>query len=254
MKRYFLAIAFVAITATASASSGQETGPCRALVSTVGSAEIRVVPDLADLSFEVQVRDTDLSKARKEQAERITKVLTALRQVGITESELQTSQVHLTPEYQNREESPFGPSARRRPESVKVVFYNVSQSISCTLHDVSKVPNVTADALAAGVTAVYGASLRTSQLRKYRDQARAMAIRSAKEKAVALASELGAKVGRPFTITEHSVGYRSPSNFNNSIPMQRSVAAPFESDGTAPGFAPGTISVDAQVSVSFILE
>jgi hypothetical protein len=251
MKRYLLAMALVAVTATGTASLGQETSPCRPLVSTTGSAEIRVVPDVADLSFQVQIRDRDLSKARKEQAERITKVLAALRTAGITESELQTSQVHIAPQYRNREDEPFPAEGRRHQESPNVLFYSVSQSISCTLHDVSKIPNVTADALSAGITRVSGANLRTSQLRKYRDQARAMAIRSAKEKAVALASELGAKVGRPFTITEQSgdddIRY-------NSTAFQRSSAAPIDSDGTAPGFAPGTISVNAQVSVSFLLE
>jgi uncharacterized protein YggE len=44
----------------------QENVPCRPLVSTAGSAEIRVVPDLADLVFQVEARNADLTKARTE--------------------------------------------------------------------------------------------------------------------------------------------------------------------------------------------
>src|SRR5688572_4990739 len=95
------------------------------LVTTSGSALVRVVPDLADLSFEVEVRNIDLAVARKQQAERATKLLAALRAAGIAENELQSSQVQLTADYTDR-----------RQETEKIRFYRVSQTISCTLHDV----------------------------------------------------------------------------------------------------------------------
>ena len=170
---------------------GQQPGPLPPLISTSGSAQIRVVPDLADLYFEVEVRNADLTVARKQQAERATKVLAALRAAGVVEAELQSSQVQIAPDYTDR-----------RQETEKIKFYRVSQNISCTLHDIKKVPDVTTDAVAAGATGVREVSLRTSQLRKYRDEARAKAIHTAKEKATALATELGAKVGKPYAITE----------------------------------------------------
>jgi uncharacterized protein YggE len=254
MKRDFLRliIAIASFTAPVSVLSAQETAQCRPLVSTTGSAEIRVAPNLADLSFEVEVRNADLTKARTEQAERVSKVLATLRSAGIKESELQTSQIAIVPNYGNREADPFGADGRRLVESATARFYSVSQSISCTLHDVKKLANVTADAVAAGVTGIQGATLRTSDLRKYRDQARAQAIRAAKEKAVALAGELGAKVGRPFSITE-SPEYGGSSMFNEGN-YQRTASAGPAGEGDQPAFAPGTVSVSAHVSVSFLLE
>ncbi len=249
MKRH---ISFLVIVlAAAAVTSGQETVPGRALVSTTGSAEIRVVPDLADLIFQVEVRNANLSQAQKEETERVTKVLAALRGAGITESELQTSQVEIAPRYDNRVNEPFA------LESTAVRFYSVSQHISCTLHDVKRIPAVTADAVSAGVTGISGAVLRTSELRMYRDQARAKAIRAAKEKAVALASELGAKVGRPYTITENATESRWPwSTYNHAANSQVNEASGARAvgDATESTFAPGRITVSASVSVSFILE
>ena len=43
----------------------QQAAPLAPLVSTSGSAMVRVVPDLADLSFAVEVRNADLTLARK---------------------------------------------------------------------------------------------------------------------------------------------------------------------------------------------
>jgi uncharacterized protein len=256
MNQYFPFLAALAVFATASALPGQETTPGRALVSTVGSAEIRVVPDLADLVFQVEVRNANLSKARKDQAERATKVLAALRSAGVAERDLQTSQVDIVPHYDNRENeaaAPFGPEGRRPQESPTARFYSVSQYISCTLRDVRKIPSVTADAVLAGVTGTQGATLRSTELRKYRDQARANAVKAAKEKAVALAGELGAKVGRPYSISENS--YYEGNRMLNSAPVyQGSAAAPGGSDSAESTFVPGTISVGANVSVSFLLE
>lgn len=247
--RLFLAVS-IPLTIT-SLLLAQDSTSCRPLVSTTGSAEVRVVPDLADLAFQVEARNTDLTKARNEQAERMSRVLTTLRNAGVKNSELQTSQVEIVPHYDNRAEAPFSPtSGRPSVESVTARFYSVSQSVACTLHDVKKVANVTADAVTAGVTGVREATLRTSELRKYRDQARAQAVRAAKEKAVALAGELAAKVGRPFTITESaSEGW----GMLNSVPQQRAVSVGGD-DGEESTFAPGMISISARVSVSFILE
>jgi uncharacterized protein YggE len=212
--------------------------PCRPLVSTTGSAEIRVVPDLADLVFQV---------------DRMSKVLGMLRHAGIKDSELQTSQVEIVPHYENDNRG-GGPFSESRPvESVAARFFSVSQYVSCTLHDVKKVANVTTDAVAAGVTGIQGVSLRTSELRKYRDQARSQAIRAAKEKAVALAGELGAKVGRPFSITEKENTNDFGNPMFNSSNFQRSVSAPGGENGET-SFVPGTISISARVSVSFLLE
>jgi hypothetical protein len=227
--------------------------PCRPLVSTTGSAEIRVVPDLADLVFQVEARSATLMNARLDQADRMSKVLGMLRHAGIKDSELQTSQVEIVPHYENDNRG-GGPFSESRPvESVAARFFSVSQYVSCTLHDVKKVANVTADAVAAGVTGIQGVSLRTSELRKYRDQARSQAIRAAKEKAVALAGELGAKVGRPFSITEKENTNDFGNPMFNSSNFQRSVSAPGGENGET-SFVPGTISISARVSVSFLLE
>jgi uncharacterized protein YggE len=216
--------------------------PLPPLVSTTGSAQIRVVPDLADLSFEIEVRNADLAVARKLEAERAAKLLAALRAAGVAEADLQSSQVQIAANYTDN-----------RQETEKVKFFRVSQTISCTLQDVKKVPDITAEAVAAGATGVNAVSLRTSQLRKYRDEARASAIRAAKEKAIALATELGVKVGKPYTIIE-GAGYDWRASLSNSNSIQVAAAGDAAGDGTVATFAPGTISISANVSVSFILE
>ena len=236
-----LLMLLAAVLAAPTIVSAQQPGVLPPLVSTSGTAEIRVVPDLADLSFGVEVRHTDLKEARKQQAERASKVLAVIRAAGVVEKDLQASQVEIQPSYTDH-----------REETETVQFYSVSQQITCTLHDVSKVTDVTAAVVTAGATSVESASLRTSELRKYRDEARAKAIKAAKEKAIALATELGSVVGKPYAITEAtSTDWRGSQGMFNAL-GQGGNSEPEE--GAASTFAPGTISIEATINVSFLLQ
>ena len=80
------------------------------------------------------------------------------------------------------------------------------------------------------------------------------AIRFAKEKATALATELGAKVGKPYSITEGQ-GPAWWGQHNTNGGQGGGQGNPAESLNEAqPTFAPGTITVSATISVSFLLE
>ena len=243
MKIFLVALAIVLTTPFLRA----QVAPEPATVSTTGTAEIKVVPDLADLSFEVEVRNADLATARKDQIDRATKVIAALRATGIAEADLQAADITIAPNYTENQ--------RDKVEMAKVRFFTVSQRVVVTLHDVKKVPNVIASAFNAGATEMRGAELRTSELRKHRDTARSNAIKAAKEKAIALAGELGAKVGKPYRIAEQTyASYDNNRNisFNNGV--QVAIAPEGDSDATGAAFAVGTISVSASVSVTFLLE
>ena len=232
-------ISFALLSLVASVATAQQPPSPPPLISTSGNAVIRVVPDLVDIRFEVEIRNSDLTLARQQQSERTVKVLAALRAAGVAETDLQSSHIQISPNY-----------TENRVETEKVRFYSVTQSVSCTLHDLKKLPDLIAGAVAAGATSVERASFRTSELAKHRADARAKAIRAAKEKAIALASELGAKVGKPYTITENS-----GSDWSGNIITPNVINQPIFTQGDAsPTFAPGTIAVSETINVSFILE
>jgi hypothetical protein len=85
----------------------------------------------------------------------------------------------------------------------------VRKTLIITLNDITKFDDVLSGALLAGANYVHGIEFRTTELRKYRDQARAMAIKAAREKADALAAELGLEVTKALSISESGVGWFS---------------------------------------------
>jgi uncharacterized protein YggE len=103
------------------------------------------------------------------------------------------------------------------------------------------------DVLKAGVTRLSNVEFRNSKIRQHRDQARAMAIRAAQEKAKLLAGEIGQSIGPAYSITE--AGENRYDNVSQNVAGTAGRAAE-ESEGA---IAPGSISVTAQVTVSFRL-
>ena len=105
-----------------------------------------------------------------------------------------------------------------------------------------------------------GIEFRTTELRKHRDSARALAIQAAREKATAMAKDAGQAIGQPITIHEDYTTWYSPWNSwwgsssgrsaaQNVVQNAPSGATPERDDG----LAPGQIAVDASVTVSYEL-
>jgi uncharacterized protein YggE len=146
----------------------------------------------------------------------------------------------------------------------------VRRAYAVTLRDVSRLDDLLRLILASGANHVDGYELRTTQLRKYRDDVRKKAIRAAREKADALAGELGCTVGLPTSIGEGFYGWlgtygywgygsgswgRWGSGYNQGQAqnVSYSVAGASGSGDEPSGTPVGQIGVKAQVSVVFEL-
>jgi uncharacterized protein len=218
------------------------------LITVTGEAEVRVVPDEVILTLGVETWDKNLDVAKSRNDEIVKKVLALAADYDIPPEHVQTDYIGIEPRYKDGyyEERDF-------------IGFFVHKTIVITLRDLSKFEDLLSGALTAGVNYVQGIEFRTTELRKYRDEARALAIQAAKEKAIALAGELGQKVGEPQTIQEDQSGWWSGysawwgSRWGGA--MSQNVIQ--EMGGTAgtegSSVAPGQIDVNARVTVSFEL-
>jgi len=175
-------------------------------------------------------------------------VLALATQYGIDPQHVQTDYMGIEPRYRDG-----------YYEARDFVGFFVHKTVVITLRDLSKFESLLTDVLGSGVNYVQGVEFRTTELRKNRDTARGLAIQAAQEKAVALAGELGQKVGEPLTIQEEQNAWWSGYNAwwgsrwggamtQNVIQEASGAALPAEGS-----LAPGQIAVSARVSVSFEL-
>lgn len=219
------------------------------IITVSGEAEVRVVPDEVILTLGVETWDKNLDLARRQNDQVVAAVLALADGVGIAPEHVQTDYVGIEPRYRNGyyEERDF-------------IGYFVHKTVVITLRDLAKFEGLLAQSLDAGVNYVHGIQFRTTELRKHRDEARALAVQAAREKAEALAGELGQAVGEPRLVEEVQSGWGSGYNawwgsrwgagMSQNV-IQEIGAGDLFAEG---GLSPGQISVSAKVSASFELK
>jgi uncharacterized protein YggE len=229
--------AFLALTSF-STFAQQPNPQLPPLVTVSGTGEIKVQPDEIMLNLAVETRTKTLEDARKQNDDKAASILAYLKKYGVDSKHVQTAFMNVQPDYRNE----YGTTT---PE-----FYMATKTIAVLVKKVDKFDELLSGIYKAGANRVDGIELRTSELKKYRDQARKLAVQAAKEKAILLTSELGSKVGRVYNITENSGGaypvpYRAMAN-----KMSESMMA----DAGGPTISVGQITVSATVDASFVIE
>jgi len=225
----------------------QPTCDATRTVQVTGSALINVTPDRALIQLGVQSNGVTPSAVQSANAAAMQAVIEVLEAQGVEAKDIATDLYLIEPVYKDY-------------DALIIKGYRINNVVAVTLRDVKKTSTILAAALDAGANQVVNVELYTSELRKYRDQARELAVKAAKEKAQALASAAGAQVGCVLTINENSWSYynglwggRSQNAWTQNTVQN---AAPSGGDSGSAGDEPislGQISVKADVGVTFSL-
>jgi uncharacterized protein len=223
------------LIAFAPVSTAQECGPRPRLVSVTGTAEINVAPDQVTMSLGIESRDKDLLVAKSKHDERVKKVIALAHNAGVEQKDIETSALRMAPNYSEEKVPRF-------------LGYEVSQTMEITLKDLSKYEGLMTKLLEGGINRVDNVNFYVRETRKLKDEARLKAIRAAKEKAVAMATELGQTVGKPWEVSEDT-GWNAFQATANSYASNSPRAVEEEST-----VAPGQVTIRASVRASFQLE
>ena len=215
-------------------------------IRTSGSAVIRVQPDRASIRFGVQTFGATPRSTQAENEAIVKRVYQAIRDQGVEAKDIGTDYFSIRPQYDFPN--------RGKPS---LVGYWSENAIQVTLRDVDRLSDVLVAALDAGATGVDDLTFTTTRLRELRDQARAMAVQAAIEKAQALAGAAHVSAGQASSIQEQSWSYyygssNSRGQTMNQVQNVMQEAAP---SGSAPAvddgeFSLGQIVVQAQVDVT----
>ncbi|HET6603534.1 MAG TPA: SIMPL domain-containing protein [Xanthomonadaceae bacterium] len=203
------------------------------LLQVSAQAEVRRKPDLARISAGVITQATEAQAAMAANAERMQRVVAAIRQAGIADKDIRTTGVHLQPQYAYGE--------NRAPQ---LTGYQVSNTVHVTVREMERI-GPTLDALVAqGANQVNGPDFGIEDEDAVRDQARTEAVQKARRRAQIYAEAAGLAVRRIVAITE-SGGYAPPT------PYPRMAMAKLESADTP--VEPGENVVGASIEVWFEL-
>jgi hypothetical protein len=169
----------------------EETCDSSRSVHVSGAAVVYVTPDRALLQLGVQSNGATPDGVRSVNAQDIQNVIQAVGALGVQAKDIATDYYIVYPVYDDY-------------NSLFIKGYRIDNTVSITLRDVNLVDDVLIAALKAGANEVQDLQFYSSELRKYRDQARALAMEAAGEKAQALAEAAEAQAGCILSISENS--------------------------------------------------
>ena len=138
-------------------------------ISVSGTGRVVISPDVADLRIGVSATKPTVKAAREAAAESMTRVVAALKKLGIADTDIQTTILSLQPVYDY--------STNTNPP--RLTGYTLANSVSVTVRNLDNVGDAIDNSLAAGATTFDGVSFRVDDPAKAEAQARAAAMAQA---------------------------------------------------------------------------
>ena len=210
----------------------------RIMVNGEGRAEL--VPDMALLQLSV-TRDADTARqALDANSAAMAQVIKALRDQGIAERDIQTSNFGIQPRYVYPQ-----PKAQGEREPPRIVGYTVRQGLNVRVRDLAKLGAIIDQSVTLGVNEGGNIMFTNDDPSAAIDKARAGAVQDATARAKTLASAAGVKLGRLLEISENTYDL-APA------PMMRAEMMASDAAATAP-VAAGENSYRVTVSVSYAI-
>jgi uncharacterized protein YggE len=241
MKKIFLILTVLLCAVVAKAEPVQKPGD-KQIFYVSADAEIYVKPNRVRLTLGVSERSKDLRAAKERMSETLQKAIAFCKTNGVQDKHIQTSYLSIYPDY--RYDDDKAKSLLRH--------YALTQSFTITLEDPDKYETILYSLLGMGINNVQNVSFTTSELRKYRDEARLAAVQAAQEKAKLLTEAAGLKLGKVVNIQEGQIAHIAARISQNVAPAPAQAAA--ATAGLGEGFALGTIPVKAEVTMAYELE
>ena len=239
-----LAFSLVLLASFCSAQSISE----QHTINVTGDAEVKVVPNRITIMFGVETRDASLEAATSKTDAAVKRVIAAARQLGVDEGDIQTDLIQVYISY--NQNSP-----------TTISYYTTDKGIQVVLKDAAKFGTLLQSGLRAGANKINDVIFSTTDLRKYRDEARAMAVKAAIEKAHDLATAAGVHIAeKPLNINSSSgggfwygYGWGRGYGYGAQNAVQNSAGAG-SGGGIDGSVALGKISVTASVEMIFEIE
>uniref|UniRef100_UPI0035CA1D28 SIMPL domain-containing protein n=1 Tax=uncultured Sphingomonas sp. TaxID=158754 RepID=UPI0035CA1D28 len=193
------------------------------------------VPDVATIRAGVVTQGHTAAAALADNAERMARVLAAVKKAGVAPRDVRTANVSLSPQYRYTDGQPPA-----------VTDYQASNSVAIRFRDVAKSGAILDALVAQGSNQIDGPNLSIDQPDAALDEARISAVKIATARAQLYAKAAGLTVVRVVSIAE------SGSNDGGSPPpmvfMARAKAAP------ATDIVAGETEVSVTLAVRFLLK
>jgi len=186
-----------------------------------GKGELTVKPDIATISFSVMEENMDVAVASDAVNTRIAAIIASLKANGVDEKDIKTTGYNIYPRYDylTSQVYPYGGKQT-------LAGYDVTQSISLKIRDLTKAGKIVTDLGTLKVTDMSGLNFTNDKYDDLVKEARDEAIVQARSEATKLAKALGVRLVK---IVGYSEGGNYPVYYDRAVmsaaPMGKGVEA-----------------------------
>jgi uncharacterized protein len=239
--KLLLAALMIGAATLPAAAQAQQVAAARPIAGTQldvsATGKVTRVPDIAIISAGVVTRAATAVAAIQQNANRMERVVAALKRAGVEERDIQTSNISLNPEYRyDRDQPP------------RLTGYTASNQVNVRFRDIRNSGKILDALVAEGANQINGPTLTIDKPETALDEARTRALATGRARAELYARSLGMRVVRLLSVSETG-GYRIPP------PMPAMMRAEAASAGAADtSIIPGEQELQITLAMSFELQ
>jgi uncharacterized protein YggE len=163
------------------------------------TGEATRVPDVATVSAGVVTRAATAKAALSQNASQMERVRAALKQAGIADRDIQTSNISLNPEYRYVEN-----------QAPRLTGYTASNQVSVRFRDIASTGEILDALVSVGANQINGPSLTIDKPEEALDEARGKALAAGRARAEMYARALGMRVTRLLVVSESGGSFPVP--------------------------------------------
>lgn len=210
----------------------------RNVITVSGEGRVFGIPDIATIDLGMTVEKKTVAEAQQENTKVMNALVAKLKESGVAKEDIQTNGYSVYPSYDWND----GKQTLRG--------YTVSQNVHVKIRDLSKVGEIVGAAGMLGANQIGGINFTVDEPEALKDEARAEAIKDAKEKAAVLAAAAGITLEKVVSFSENTGGYPGPIYYaKDSLGMGGGPEA-----ASAPSVEAGSSEFVVSVSISYQIQ
>lgn len=210
-------------------------------ISVTGEGRALAKPDVATITFGVTSQAEKSQDAVNQNNPKMNAVIKSIKDSGVEDKDVRTTSYNLYPVYGSERVEPlYYPITNN-----KIVGYRLDQQVEVKIRNFDKINEIVDKATSSGANTVGSLQFAVDDIEKVKEEARAKAIKQAKEKAAVLASQTGLKIEKLINISE---GYGPKQIYRlgmgGAMAKESSVAP-------APQIEPGQTEINISVTLTY---
>ena len=202
-------------------------------ITVTGTGEVLVKPDLARVNIGVVTQFESASAGVRRNNEAVEKLLGALDEYGIAESDIQTSNFRVAPQYEYD----------RSGQAPRLIGYRVTNQVRVAVRRIADLGTLLDEVVTAGANQINNVTFAVNEAKSFDDTARRRAMADAHRKAALYAQEAGVRLGSVLRIEEAA----------DTVAI-RQIGFAVDQDAGAVPIAPGQQTLRQHVRVTFAIE